>query len=470
MPSPQVPADSISALQTSSTASPSITSENPAHSHPSANKAASPASSSDPWSLNASTMAYTPLVSFNFAHIIFLHAMLDSGAMTSCLSLATANLFRSKYKKHIQVRSTTRTIRHAGNGPLRVIGEALVTFQLSGKEITWIFLLVDGLSREVILGEDFSKAHIKSRHISTNQIELQDGTFIPTYESANGKTADAHSSLVRILGTHTIPTRTSMMIPIITRKHIPHGHMMAIFVPSISYSKARLVSAEIINLQNRVGHILVDNFSQNPYTITPKTIGAVYEIQELKALTIQEYAEMRDKGAIDSSKTRAFPQPLSGKQRRALNREPPSENISALSNEQPNSVPTPSPPTKPENSAASDSPTTEKSTLPPCFSIEEKLTPEQKKQVAALANKYLPAFIMHENDYGRTNVLEHHTELDNKPPIHVRQFPLGLAQSKAVDDWVDQNARPRTNGRLHFPMEFPSICRSQTQRLMASSH
>ena len=182
--------------------------------------------------------------------------------------------------------------------------------QLSGKEITWILLVVDGLSREVILGEDFSKAHIKSRHISTNQIELQDGTFIPTYESANGKTADAHSSLVRILGTHTTPTRTSMMIPIITRKHIPHGHMMAIFVPSISYSKARLVSAEIINLQNRVGHILVDNFSQNPYTITPKTIGAIYEIQELKALTIQEYAEMRDKGAIDSSKTRAFPQPL----------------------------------------------------------------------------------------------------------------------------------------------------------------
>lgn len=188
-----------------------------------------------PSSALASKHARLPLVSFNYAFILFLNAMLDSGAMTSCMSKETARRLRAQFPQHCILMKTTRTLRHAGSDPLTVICVARVTFQLSGKEFTWSFLVVDGLSSDIILGEDFHKAHIRSRHIQTNTLELLDGTHIPVYAN----TDEIRESYLKILGSHVVPPRTSVRISVHARKHIPHGNMTAFH----SFARCRVSSA-----------------------------------------------------------------------------------------------------------------------------------------------------------------------------------------------------------------------------------
>lgn len=170
--------------------------------------------------------------------------MLDSGAMVSCISKTMVKRMLLENKQDVRLRGTALTLHHAGNNPLKVLGEAVLKFKLSGKPFTWTFLVVAGLSHEIILGEDFQEKLIRSRHVYNHTLEFADGSVIPYFK----RDMDVRTSYVHVMGTHTIAPYTSKFIPIISRKHIPNGNISAIFIPKQSNARTRMLNYEMVDI------------------------------------------------------------------------------------------------------------------------------------------------------------------------------------------------------------------------------
>lgn len=333
--------------------------------------------------------AQLPLVSLQFGSKLYLSAMLDSGAQVSCVTKDTVRSMLSESNRDIKMRGTARQLNHAGEAALQVLGEAVIRFELSGKEFTWTFLVVAGLSHKIILGEDFIETHVQARHVQSKTVEFTDGTFIPFFK----KNMEVRSSHVHVLGTHVIPPFTSKLVPIITRKHIPRGNVSAMFVPHPTRMRTRALNYEIVNINNRVANVLFDNFTDTEVRVNPIQMGTIIEIRDLEVMTLSEYQAKRDAGELMTGMTpdrSIFP--MTGSQRRENRRDPDLSTKCASGPDHPASVShmheqkphggrrgTEEKSKKDPDSKSTPPTSPAFSSLPPGFLLEENLTEDQKK-------------------------------------------------------------------------------------------
>jgi transposase InsO family protein len=283
-----------------------------------------------------------------------------------------------------------------------------LNFALHGVDYTHTFVVVAGLTHYILLGFDFKRLYVTRMDHVAHQLVLRtkDGTSY-TVPFFIGTDSDELTSLVRVVGEHTIPPHTAKLIPVQTRKHIPNCQIEGIFIPQrYQNQKYRLTGAEILRIRNHSGLIRFENPTDEPLIVRSVNIGHFTEIRYLHGATFEQTMahELQDDhlGLYDTP--------------------PPTVNATTASNGNITD--------RTSHSYASD--------LPPHFTVEEHLTDAQRKRIEQLVMQYRDAFMLHEHDIGLTHLLEHIIELTDSTPIHIRQFPLDLEKEKALREFVDK--------------------------------
>ena len=75
-------------------------------------------------------------------------------------------------------------------------------------------------------------------------------------------------------------------------------------------------------------------------------------------------------------------------------------------------------------------------TVPVDFS-KSVLTPEEQARLRCLLNEYRDIFAVQPDDLGRTNIVQHHIETGNHPPIRSRPYRVPHAQREVIDKHID---------------------------------
>lgn len=112
-----------------------------------------------------------------------MNAMLDTGAELSCIDKSALNvLLKASAGRDIKLTPSTHSLCSAHGQPMQVIGDATITFSLSGVPFTWTFVVVAGLAHRIIIGNDFLSQYVKFLHFETNTAKLKTGASFPIYK------------------------------------------------------------------------------------------------------------------------------------------------------------------------------------------------------------------------------------------------------------------------------------------------
>lgn len=370
--------------------------------------------------------------------------MLDTGAEMSCVRKEKAKQLLSFAKGNKDIAHlvhTKRTCRAANGSSMPITADLVLTFTIADTKYTVNFAVVDGLSQEMLIGDDFMRQNITLFNNKDSYLLLQDGTKVPFYRK---RATETHTAHVGVLGNHTVPAGKSIMIPVQAAKNFPEAHVTAIFVPKVTKSKRmKPTGLEIVTVNNRVANIMFENHTDVDIQLTPHAIGAIVEIKDTQISTLAELqmassAKAKEEGNRSKDETHIQRERRNAPQLSPHKRAEKTDHLRSVIN----SVHTE------QMVTANDRSTNKKSTpstaaaaqthLPTGFEVLKALTPAQQNEVIELVKKYNHAFVQNENDHGLTHLTEHKIELSEKTPLHIRQFPLDRKRTDAVEEWVDK--------------------------------
>lgn len=105
----------------------------------------------------------------------------DSGAEVSVMSLRLYN--KISLHAYTELRNSRVRVKHAGGNPLSVVGEVQLSVAAGKYQTQHAFVVVDGLSSDLLIGEDFWYKHCKNHAYDRPVIVMKNGEEWPYWRA-----------------------------------------------------------------------------------------------------------------------------------------------------------------------------------------------------------------------------------------------------------------------------------------------
>ena len=359
-----------------------------------------------------------PFVDINVGQSENFKALVDSGAMASCIDDELAERIRWRNSEAIQFRPFPDgvTVSGANGNDLRVTYFARIKFKVLGRVFIHPFVVVKGLNCDAILGNDF---------IATKRMVLR----------GNGTTTEVgfdSKPEVKVAATTTIPARSVVKIPICTENEIQGRWIFDGAYPELQFLDTMYEGSgeKCVIAINPLDHNIVVNRRE--------CIGTVDEVENAKFTEVAEHCKMsRDQRETICKLNELSFTPSAEDVNKALN--VAEVNIQFFNDLRISELSTDS---SKEHLNTSEAKTLEerKERIKRQLRLDH-LDPWVKRRYEKLILDNVDIFSLNKYELGRTNAVKHKVRMSTEQPVHKKQFRLAIQHTEIIDKYVDELKR-----------------------------